>query len=619
MFHKLNVLDDIKPEPDRLFNQTSPSSKDLNYDDCITVALGTRQLQQQNCHNNQFSNVKEESKSHKSKNQNSLKQHSHQQVQSSAKELQSNTNSTMNINNLNQRVIQGSMARSTTNPQICPQHSTHQTNQISSHLPATSSTSLTSKSAIANETSTFASSAKQLFNNKPLRTSSNSTTMTVMQTNPSSSSSSSHSPSNGDDFTKQTHSSSRHQKQQQDHQQDKETNEVVTNVTKEELDNDFKGVKEVLELETISSLKEDIPAELSFLIQQQAFCMAKMNYLDRQIRELKDSKQQLSTNPYHQHSVQNQHHHHSHPQQQHQQCQYHQHPNISSTLVNQNNFPTSGGRISTVPATNAISNNPTTTLKNGNFIPSDDSGGEYSRATTSDDDELSSLLDQIAKSVKPERNLNQNGASLHQPQQQLHHLQQQQQLQHQRANYSAISNQPQQYAIINPNQLHHHHHQAVPVFVMSSPIAVAHPSSISSTVLPGVHFQPEPRYNQYYEDFYVHNNPTSTLHRHNGAVRSSQQFDRDSSISAIEQLVSQKEKRQIKSQLKSADNWLKMRSSAGLCNSNDNNFSNVSNSKGPISEDVSGSVIERNLPASSSVAILASDSSNSVSGENRSQ
>lgn len=331
--------------------------------------------------------------------------------------------------------------------------------------------------------------------------------------------------------------------QSSQHQEQQDRDDPVT-VIQEELEELADAFKES-ELETLGSLEKNLPVELSFLIRQQAYCMARMNYLDRQIRELKEAKQ---------HNVPHQSNH------QHQQLQVnHRGHNINGLA--------------------------TTHIKHGNgFIPSDDSGGEYSRATISDEDELSSLLDQIAKSVKPERNMNQSISVNH------HQLLQQQQL-NSRANYSVISSQPQQYAIINPGQLHATHQTAtaVPVFVMGSPIAVAHPSSISSNILPGVHFQPEPRYNQYYEDFYTqnngnaisssNNNSSSTTHsmmntrQINGFQTASRpqpntsQFD--TSITAIEQLVMQKERRQIRSQLKSADNWLKMRSTT-MCNLNEN-------------------------------------------------
>lgn len=328
-------------------------------------------------------------------------------------------------------------------------------------------------------------------------------------------------------------------------QQDRDSEETTTTTIKEELENDLQGCK-TSELEAISSLERNLPIELSFLIKQQAHCMARMNYLDRQIRELKEaaqSQQQVELNQVTSTSIPN---------------QGHQH-RPASNIVN---------AATTVAHT-----------KNGNFILSDDSGGEYSRATMSDDDELSSLLDQIAKSVRPER-----GSGNSMPSNSYNHPQQQQQQprlgtlvgnQNQQPHQQQTAQQFQQsYAIINPNQLHQQ--QAIPIFVMGSPIAVAHPPSINSNILPGVHFQPEPRYNQYYEDFYYGNHVNSSMAssmiatltpamqrqaqaQHPNALRS-QQFD--SSISAIEQLVSQKEKRQIISQLKSADNWLKMRASA---------------------------------------------------------
>jgi hypothetical protein len=238
-------------------------------------------------------------------------------------------------------------------------------------------------------------------------------------------------------------------------QLDKDSEKTTTIM--EELENDLEGYKNS-ELEAISSLERNLPIELSFLIRQQAHCMAKMNYLDRQIRELKEAanyQQQVDMNQ------------------------------VSSSSISNRNH-------SSRPINN----------KNGNFILSDDSGGEYSRATVSDDDELSSLLDQIAKTVRPEqRSVNDN--MLFNCDNQIQHFQQQQQYQQQRissAYNTLISNQQQfpqpPYTIINPNQLHHQ--QAVPIFVMGSPIAVAHPSSISSNILPGVHFQSEPRYQVYF-------------------------------------------------------------------------------------------------------------------------
>lgn len=347
-------------------------------------------------------------------------------------------------------------------------------------------------------------------------------------------------------------------------QLDRDSEETTT--IKEELENDLEGYKNS-ELEAISSLERNLPIELSFLIRQQAHCMAKMNYLDRQIRELKETanhQQQVDVNQ------------------------------VSSTSISNRNH--SNRPINNIAAATM------THIKNGNFILSDDSGGEYSRATISDDDELSSLLDQIAKTVRPEQRNNNDNMLINSDSQIQHLLLQQQQQQQpypqqQRLStaYNMMNQQQQQqphqqqqpYTIINPNQLHHQ--QAVPIFVMSSPIAVAHPSSISSNILPGVHFQPEPRYNQYYEDFYAVNNappstiagPTaSTMQRQNlnpNAYRS-QHFD--SSISAVEQLVSQKEKRQIISQLKSADNWLKMRTannSSSLFNQQESSLKNVGN------------------------------------------
>lgn len=428
-------------------------------------------------------------------------------------------------------------------------------------------------------------------------------------------------------------------------------------------DNPFKES----ELETLGSLERELPVELSFLIRQQAYCMARMNYLDRQIRELKsdqtnkqgtsntlasastsNSQLRLANNNTNQSYYQNNqtctsHNHlHHHHQQQQLQLQQQQH------LIRANNLAAQTAILSN--HNHAI---PTTSSKIGNgFIPSDDSGGEYSRATISDDDELSSLLDQIAKSVKPvdhnqlltsNQHQRQASANLH-PQQNLIFANQVAQLSTlptlatlpQRSNhhhqYSVISNH-QPYAIINPNQLQHHH-QAVPVFVMGSPITTAHPaSSISSTVLPGVHFQPEPRYNQYYEDFYTQANnnnnnninlqhqPTTTSSmintRHNSSgsngLSRSRQFD--SSISAIEQLISQKEKRQIKSQLKSADNWLKMRS-AGVCNLNE--FGTTSNNRldGSATNSNASEIEDKNVSTTTTTKanIPASASANTITG-----
>lgn len=307
-----------------------------------------------------------------------------------------------------------------------------------------------------------------------------------------------------------------------------------TTTIKEELENDLEGYDNS-ELEAISSLERNLPVELSFLIRQQAYCFAKTNYLERQLKELRETMNQQ------------------------QQVDMSRVPTASMQTRNHLSRP--------------MSNIPTSTMthtKNGNFILSDDSGGEYSRATISDDDELSSLLDQIVKTVRPAQRVI-NDSMLINSDSQMQHPRHQQQYQHQQrlpTAYNPIMNnqqQPQQqpYAIINTNQLHHQ--QAVPIFVMSSPIAVAHPSSINSNILPGVHFQPEPRYNQYYEDLYAFNNtPPSTIAA--PTAYRSQHFD--NSISAIEQLVSQKEKRhQIIQQMKSADNWLKMRANNSSANS----------------------------------------------------
>lgn len=341
--------------------------------------------------------------------------------------------------------------------------------------------------------------------------------------------------------------------------------------------------------DALGSFEKNLPVELSFLIRQQAYCMARMNYLDRQIRELKQE-----TGKHHQQNSSNS----SYP--------LGAAPASAGATTNSRNNITSNNLIKTHHNSNnhhhsALSSdinntqqqhaNQATNPKNGNFVHSDDSGGEFSRATISDDDELSSLLDQIAKSVRPERNLSQSSANLTSHHQHLQHHQHMRTPTQQPATMYASTmlasstvkaqapNQP--YTIINPGQLHHPHHPhshqttaAVPVFVMSSPIAVAHPSSISSTVLPGVHFQPEPRYNQYYEDFYGHpSSPsTTTMNRYQHAgVSRGQHHQFDTSISAIEQLVSQREKKQIKTQLRCADNWLKMRSST-LNNLSSNQF-----------------------------------------------
>jgi hypothetical protein len=255
------------------------------------------------------------------------------------------------------------------------------------------------------------------------------------------------------------------------------------------------------ELEAIKSLEHKLPIELSFLIRQQAYCKAELNYLQRQIREIKESanhQQQVDINRVPSTSMSNRIH--SRPVDNNRVSSTSMSSRIHSRPVDSNRVPSTSmsNRIFSRPIDNIAASTMAHT-KNGNFILSDDSGGDYSRATMSDDDELSSLLDQIAKTVLPDqRNRSINSHS------QVQYLQQQQQP-HQ-----------QPYTIIN-------HQQAVPILVMSSPIAVAHPSSISSNTLPGVHFH----------------------------------FD--TSISAVEQLVSRKEKRQIASQLKAADNWLNMR------------------------------------------------------------
>lgn len=361
-------------------------------------------------------------------------------------------------------------------------------------------------------------------------------------------------------------SSSRHEQSERDRSED-----LTTILREEQEENDLEGLKES-ELDALSSFERDLPVELSFLIRQQAYCMAKMNFLDRQIRELRETRQTDSTNPQ----------------------------ILSTSIMNHHQT-----RNSTTNATAAAM----THMKNGNFILSDDSGGEYSRATISDEDELSSLLDQIAKSIKSERNGSVTGNNQHP--------------QRASTSYSVISNhQPHhQFAtIVNPNHLHQ---QAVPIFVMGSPIAVAHPSSVSSNVLPGVHFQPEPRYNQYYEDFYGgHQSSTlsTQIPRHDGAGLRSQQFD--SNISAIEQLVSQKEKRQIKSQLRSVDNWLKMRSSS-LCNAthanggsyNNGGSNNNKSMNGTRGDDMETVGEGANIPAGSSSATIATENNRVIAEE----
>lgn len=430
-------------------------------------------------------------------------------------------------------------ARSSTNPQIYQNPTNLQ--QQSSHRQDTNKSEQQSPQTSAAATARLSNSAQAADSpssfNQPARSASQS--YSSRQRSPSSS-------TLRDEMRASQHSPRQDQQDRSD--------DMVT-VIREELEELADAFKDS-DLETLSSLEKNLPVELSFLIRQQAYCMARMNYLDRQVRELKEAKHNVP---------QASNHHQQHHQQQHQMN--HHRLAGSSTAAH---------------------------LKHGNgFIPSDDSGGEYSRATISDEDELSSLLDQIAKSVRPERgNLNHQNISVNHHQLLQHQQQQQQhqaQLNSRATNFSVISShhQPhhQQYAIINPSQLHTTHHQAaVPVFVMGSPIAVAHPSSISSNILPGVHFQPEPRYNQYYEDFYSqnaagligsNNNSSSTTHSMMNTRQTMPQLrpqpntsQFDTSISAIEQLVNQKERRQIRSQLKSADNWLKMRSST-MCNLNE--------------------------------------------------
>lgn len=549
MSQKPNTNSDPRSESDRLCQDNEAIAS--KYNDLIASSSSKQTHHHHHHHHHNYMNneiPKEETKSHRIRNSNfhSLSQHSQlnlsQEMQSNSNNNNSNSNNNIsnNITNLNQRYGQNNMTRSTTSPLL------YQYPPFQHPVPA-----LSSKSTLKSENLTRHSVKQKA---SPSLSSSSSTTINNMMGFSQSSSALSR-----DDY-RSVHNS------RQD-QQDRETNEVVTMI-REELEDGFKEA----ELETLGSLERNLPVELSFLIRQQAYCMARMNYLDRQIRELKDVRQ---TNVP--------------PQQQ----------QANSTSTNQSHRNSNNIATSTIAANNTATT--TTHTKNGNFIPSDDSGGEYSRATISDDDELSSLLDQIAKSVRPERNVNPNVRT-----------------NHPRANYSNIaSNQPQpQYAIINPAL---HHQQAVPVFVMGSPIALAHPSSISSNVLPGVHFQPEARYNQYYEEFYAPNNnnnnnnsSATTLHRSTGGGGGGirlQQFD--NSISAIEQLVSQKEKRQITSQLKSADNWLKMRSS-GLSNLN-SNYSNTNN-RTTSNGDGTGSASDRNPVASSAPD---NNSSNSVIEENR--
>lgn len=574
MFQKSNQSNnELKSETNQIGSNSSVTIDEINpnfNERYNMLASNLRHQTNTNYHNHPHlttTNNREEIKSHISSNKSSRFSHNFK-TQHSQQDMQSTSSNSNNLTNQRTSASQSNnMIRSTTNPQLF---------QAPYNYHQSSSATLSTSNPISPPTTTrsnFNSEQKLQARHRAL-----------MERVSSSVPTGSHSPHNlprdsssGNKFANTTHTTSR---LSQDHQQDKDQDEVVTMIREK-----FANNSEDIDLEAISSLEKDLPVELSFLIRQQAYCMARMNYLDRQIRELKESTRSHQT-----------------VAPQHQQLNHQQVTPSSIQQAHQFNHRTS------ILAPNATT---LTHMKNGNFIPSDDSGGEYSRATMSDDDELSSLLDQIAKSVRPDRNVNQNVSINQQPQLQ------------QRSNYSVISNQPQQYTIISPNQLHH---QAVPVFVMGSPIAVAHPaSSISSTVLPGVHFQPEPRYNQYYEDFYIQNNSSSsTLHRHNNNgnnVARSQQLD--SSISTIEQLVSQKEKRQIKSQLKSADNWLKMRSS-NLCNltstTNDNFSIKGTNNNVDVIANGGTSVIERNLPTSSSASVtLATENSNSVIEENRSR
>lgn len=552
MFHKTpNASGDMKSQQNRLYMAPELIS---NFNGRSALAPNPSRQQAQ-FDNFPCNNQKEENKSHHHRlrtnsNSNSLYQHHSQQANSVVRESQTNGN---NINySLNQRNSHN-LTRSTTNPHLFQAPLGQHPGSVSSSQPASSPARHFALNGETNPICSSTSSGRHTITMNKQRSPASSSQMTAQSNGFSQNQIDSRRTTTSGQTTSQAASSS----SRQDDRHERDSDEIAT-LIKEELEGtELDNFKE-LDLDTLGSLERNLPVELSFLIRQQAYCMARMNYLDRQIMELKESKLQSQA--------------------------------ASTSVKNQTN----NNRTNPAATSNTIH------TKNGNFIPSDDSGGEYSRATISDDDELSSLLDQIAKSVRPERN--QAGYNQHFSNQLPS-----------RANnhYSVITNnhphQPQQYAIINPNQLQH---QAVPVFVMGSPIAMAHPSSISSNVLPGVHFQPEPRYNQYYEDFYVQNNSSSpTINRHNR----SQQFD--SSISAIEQLVSQKEKRQIKSQLKSADNWLKMRSS-NLCNlSNNDNLNSANNNARSNRDDagVGGRKTERgNLPASSASVTLANEDSNNV-------
>lgn len=372
--------------------------------------------------------------------------------------------------------------------------------------------------------------------------------------------------------------------------------------------------------------ERDLPIEISFLVRQQAFCMARINHLDKQIRELREARhQQVSTSS---HACN-----HLHQQQQHNHQQAEHHNQVHATSAG---------------ATAGASN------KTGaNFIPSDDSGGEYSRATASDDDELSSLLDHIAKSFKTDNmrnnnNINNNNIAQASPASNHIHvlnnnaniqplssgggnvgdialsnlgnlstLQYQKQLMNQATSGSFcnfMANQQQQYAIVNPNYINHLHnpsaaalaattsHQhnhmqpTMPLLFMGAPMTMAtansaaQPSShsINSTIVPGVHYQPEPRYNQYYEDLYVQNTglaANNSTPRHlshmkaaaaaaaaSNSMLSSGYMPQPNRVSLVEHLIRQREKRQVEAQLKSADNWLKSRSSgSSMNNANSNN------------------------------------------------
>jgi len=309
-----------------------------------------------------------------------------------------------------------------------------------------------------------------------------------------------------------------------------------TTIKEDEVENDLNDSKKT-DAEALASLERSLPIELSFLIRQQAYCMARMNYLDRQIKELQETSQKPQ-----------QHHHHYHsPQQQRQQVDptasqvssssatlnQRLHSHLNHHIQQQHQLLYHQQRISNahsghIPATTAA---PT---KNGNFILSDDSGGEYSRATISDDDELSSLLDQIAKSVRPDQ------------------------------------------STTSASTIVHHQHQAVPIFVMGSPIVpfgLQYYDDMPATGVPAAAVT-MPQFAHHHRAPQLVQSQQPLLHRPPQARRPSQlsqNFDR--SISAIEQLVSQKERNQIADHLNSADNWLKMRSKMAF-GGDDNNSGN---------------------------------------------